>query len=623
MPDTTTTMQDFENQHKTYKEAYDNGNTLITDDEFDAFEDMGKHLYPTSKVFNIVGMESGVKVKHKVPMMSLDKYRDILKLIQWLNNRQALLTYKLDGCASAIKYNNKNFISGATRGNGLFGQDITRALTFANFPHQILDIGEIEVRGELVISKENFKKLNETLKARGLKQAKSRRNIIPGLISSARKADFDLSKYVHFVAYDILGDYLFETEQEKFNYISSLGFETPVFGLLERQANIKDFIDMYKDIKDEKPYLSDGLVITLNNTEHHEMTDKNPKHKVAYKLANEIVSTINRDIELEVSGHGIVCPVGIVDPIELNEATIRRVTFHNFDYIEKHNINIGATIGIARSGDIIPTHMTTYIPNGTYVPPTNCPVCGSILHKDGAFLMCENSDCKARKVGKISKWVKVLDVKGVSDATIESLYDANIIQTTSDLYTMKVEDIEILNGFGKSSAEKIINAIKKASKNVTQDMIIRGANVRNIGKSVSVELIDVYKSVPNMCDIMNYHDLEKISGIGDETATLLLQKKQEFCSFYKEMAQVVKLKEKSIDSDILKGKSFCITGTLSLSRDEFKEMIEKNGGKVRSSVSSKLDFLLAGDNAGSKLTKANDLEIPILTETDLELLISS
>lgn len=615
-----TKLQEFETKYKHYKERYDNGDAVITDDEFDAFEELGKQLFPNSDVFDIIGMEDVVKIQHIVPMMSLDKYRELINLIKWLNKRQAFISFKMDGCAVSLKYLNGNLIHGATRGNGFYGQDITRALSYIKLPN-IPDF-DIEVRGELVISKDNFEKLNVELKKRNLNKAKSRRNIIPGLISSVRTADFDLAKYVDFVAYDVLGDSMYNTESEKFDWIKGLGFKTSDFGIIKGDADVNNMIEHYKKIKDGCEYLTDGLVITLNDISTHEMTDRNPKHKVAFKLANEVVSTIVKDIEVKTSGNGIVTFVGIVEPVEMNEATISRVTLHNANYIKNKNINIGATIGITRSGDIIPTHVTTYIPNGTYETPTNCPTCNSELHRDGAFLMCENQECAARKIGKIEKWIKVIDVKGVSGKTIESLYNANVIRNTSDLYRLRVEDIEYLEGFGRSSAVNIIGSIKKASTSITEDMLIRGSNVRNIGKTCSKVLIERYGNVPNMCETMNYHELEHIDGVGEETATLILRSKDIFCSFYREMSDVIDIKTKVKDSDKLNGKSFCITGTLSKGRDEFKNIVEMNGGIVRSSVSKKLDYLLAGASAGSKLAKAEKCEVTILSEEDFLKLIN-
>jgi len=617
-------QEEFETKYKLYKESYDKGEPVIDDDEFDAFEAMGKDMFPNSEVFNIVGMEGAVKVVHDIPMMSLTKLRNLLLLQEWIAKRKCIVTYKLDGAAGSIKYVHGTFMSGATRGNGVLGQDITSALQYINFPKTITEEKNMEVRGEFVISKDNFILLNEDLKSRGLKPAKSKRNIIPGLISPVRTANHDLAKYVDFVVYDILADVLFSSEENKFKYLKNLGFVTPVVAITnDCGVGVEDIIEWYKTHKNTYKYLTDGLVITYDDTMLHDRTDRNPTYKMAYKLEGEIASTPLLDIVKQVSGHGVVNFVGVVEPVELNEATIGRVTLHNIDYIKSHNINIGAVIGITRSGDIIPTHVTTFIPNGVYTPPTNCPVCDSALHKDGAFLICENSDCDSKRIGKITKWIDIIDAKGVSGATIKALYDNGIIKTTSDLYKMKKEDIEVLDGFGKSSANIVVNSIKQASQKITHEMIIRGTYIRNIGKSVSKELIDNYGSVPNMYETMNYHDLEMIAGIGDETATLLLRKKEDFCSFYREMTEVIQITEKSVNSDILQGMSFCITGTLSKGRNEFKEMVEQNSGIVRSSVSKKLDYLIAGVNAGSKEVKAEKLRVTILTEEDFMNLLNN
>ncbi len=610
------TQKEFEDNYKYYKEKYDIGEPVITDDEFDAYEAMGKEMFPDSDVFNIVGLEGAVTVTHDIPMMSLDKIRDVEKLKEWAGDKEIVATYKMDGCAVSIKYENGHFVGGATRGNGFVGQDITRALNYINFPKIIKMNGEIEVRGELVITKDNFEELKKDMNSRGLKEAKSKRNIIVGLINPLRKTDFDLSKYIDFVLYDFIGNFEFRTEDEKFKYLKSLGFNTPVIATSQNKEGIEPIINWYTEYKDSRQYLTDGIVFTYNDLSLHERTDKNPKHKVAFKLLGEIASTVITQILEHVAGTGIVSFVGCVLPVELNEATINRVTLHNIDYIKKHNINVGATIGITRSGDIIPTHMITYIPNGEYTPPTNCPVCGSPLFKDGAFLICDNQNCNARMLGKLMKWIEVIDAKGISTKTIEGLFNRGMIKTVSDLYKLKIEDIAKLDGFGQISAENIVNTLREASQNVTYDMIIRGANIRNIGKTISKLLIEKYENIDNLCEYLNYNELEHIHGIGEELATLILKSKNQICSFYNEIKEFITIKTKEKNSNILNGKSFCITGTLSKSRNEFKEMIESNGGIVKSGVSGNLDYLLAGDSAGSKLDKAKECEVTVLSEQD-------
>ena len=623
----------YEDDYRRFKEAYDNGDPLISDEEFDRFETLGKEKFPDSEVFNIVGMEADAKIKHNIPMMSLDKTRDVDELIKWASNKECaqtefntykelLATQKLDGCSCSMHYKFGRFSHGVTRGNGVFGQDITRALQYVNFPKNIKVVGNnsnLEIRGELVIKNKDFVLLNQELKNRGLNEAKSRRNIIPGLISSIRKSDLDLAKYITFKAYDVLDTY-FATEFSKMDTLSeTYGFDTPEYTLVRNIDELKWEIAYFTENKNVFDVLCDGLVFTMNDTLYHTRTDKNPKYKIAFKLENEIVSTKILDIIVDVSGNGRLSFVAIVEPAEINEATISRVTLHNMDYIREHHINIGATIGIVRSGDVIPKHQITLIENGEYLPPKFCPKCGELLHMDGAFLTCENLNCSSRALGKLNKWIEIIDAKGISDKTVESLWIAGLIKTPSDFYKLNLTQIANLDGFGVRSAELIVDTIIEKKNTITSESIIRGCNITNIGKSVSSALIEKYQTIETLCEYMTYDDLETIPNIGEETATLLLKSRDIIMNFYNEMKTVVKINQKEkplAKSNKLDGKSFCLTGTLSAKRDEVESLIKENGGTIKS-VSKNLNYLLVGMEPGSKLEKAKSAGVEIISENDL------
>lgn len=623
--------QEFEKQFLLYKKMYDDGNPLITDDEFDAFEDMGKQKFPDSTVFSVVGIsdvDDKFSVKLKYPMMSLDKERNIYKLIEWINEEQVVASHKLDGNSCTLIYENGEFKQALSRGNGIYGRDITRAVNYSLFPKNLSHPISGEIRGELIITKDNFVRLNNELEHRGLKKAKNRRNIITGLVKLERKKDFDLAKYITFIAYDVIpydNSVLFKSEYEKYNYLSNtLYFVTPEYILIENSTELNNIIKDFKDRKNDYEYLCDGLVITINNTKNHTYSDKNPNYKIAYKLENEIVSTTIKNIEINVSGQGRLTYVAILEPVEIDNSTVSRVTIHNYDYIQKHNINVGATIGIVKSGDIIPKHETTIISNGIFEKITKCPVCGSEIvsmqtqdenGEEQVFEYCSNVDCDSRIVGKLNKWIQIIGAKDIGKKTIEKLYSVGLIKKVSDLYRLKLEEISVLEGFGETSAKKIIDTMN-SKRNIKSTDIILGTNITNIGHSISDTLLQKYENIPNMCTTMSYDELESLSDIGEVTALTMLRNKQNIMDFYNDIITECNIiqKETTKTSDVFSGKTFVITGTLSKPRDHFKDIIISNGGKVSGSVSKKTSYLLAGVDCGSKLDNAKNLGVEIIDE---------
>jgi len=613
-------QEEFEQKWKEYKEAYDRGFPLISDDEFDLFEAEGMKLFPDSAVFNIVGLEEiSNKMIHKIPMMSLDKTKDIIDLLSWIGNKSVVSTQKLDGCSCSLIYKGGNFLYGATRGDGFVGQDITKALNNVSFPKSIYFTGDMEIRGELVITKTNFEILKKEMVKRGLDEPKSRRNIIPGLINPLRKEDTDLSRFINFIGYDIISNIIFKEEVEKLDFLKfKLDFRTPEYIKLDNDTEVHNIINDFKIYKANHEIKMDGLVFTYNDISLHNRSDKNPEYKMAFKLVGDVVATPVVDIIFEMTGSGRLSYVAEVFPVEIDESTITRVTLHNMDYIKQHKISIGSVIGIVRSGDVIPKHQITLIENGEYVFPTKCPVCNSMLHNDGAFQICNNINCKAKAIGKINRWIDIINAKGISDKTIDALYNAGLIKTTSDLYRLSKDVIAVLDGFGDRSAELIINTMSK-HKEVSYEDIIRGCNIPNLGKSTSKVLIDKYETIEKLCEYANYDDLETLSNIGEETALLILKHKSEILDFYTEMKEVVKIKQKEIivkASDKLVGKSFCCTGTLSTKRDDVENLIKENGGVIKS-VSKNLDYLVVGIDPGSKVEKAKSAGVEIISENDL------
>lgn len=616
-------IKELENLILYHKNLYYIGKAEISDAEYDELEDELKQLDPNSPALRFVGHEvTGQKIKHDTPMLSLAKVRSLPDILSFSEGHECVVTYKMDGSSASLVYRNGVFELAKSRGDGVFGENLTKYFYHMDVPKDLSNVPEnFEVRGEVLISSDNFALLSDEMERRELSKPLSIRNIVAGLLH--RKDDLDLCKYLDFFAYGTPSELDLETESEVFKFLEKLGFKTPILFQAKSNDDFKNIISKYSEETVGYEYLTDGLVISLNSLEMQRekgSTAHHPKGKLAFKFKSESAVTTVREILVEVGRTGKVSFVGLVDPVKLSGATVSRVTLHNMKYIELHGINIGAEIEITRSGEVIPKHEKTLKQSGKYEFPKDCPVCSTELtiSKTETDLLCLNPDCSAKGYGKVKNWVKVTGIEYLGDETLKKLYDNGTIKTVPDLYKLKITDIVALDKHGYKSAQNILDSIKK-TKEIDILTFLAALGINGLGLSTAKLVTDIYNE-KNEIFSLSENDLLQIKGIGEVLAKNI---RNGILSYGKilhdellELGVIITSAEKIVSSPI-SGKTIVITGSLSKPRKELSDLIEKNGGIVTSSVSKKTDYLLTNETSEStKYKKAQELFIPIITEEE-------
>ena len=616
-----------EREYLRHKKLYYSGTPEISDSEFDALEDDIKLTIPNSFVLLQVGSELGKSseylVKHNKEMLSLNKTRETKDIYSWAKGEELVISIKEDGTATSLIYDDtNNFVIAKTRGDGIFGKNITNNFQHVVFPRHISHSEKsIEVRGESVITQDSFDMLTKECKKRGIAEPKSIRNIVAGLLSPTREHDMDLAKYVDFVAYEVIGVDV-ETEMEMFRLLDSWGFQIPL--TIKVTDTVEDEVRRYADYKDTLPHLSDGLVFTINNRKAQigrGSTGHHFKGKMAFKLESETGITTVIDIIEKTNRTGKVSFVAIVEPIFLSGGNITKVTLHNASQVKAHQLAVGDKIRVTRSGEVIPKLLNVVEHNGQFSLPTHCNSCGSKLKwsDTNADLMCNNSDCDSSNITKIIHWIKAVGIENVGAKTVQRLFDENLIENILDLYLLKYGDISCLRGFGSRKEEIIIENINK-SKNITIDKVIIGMGFHGIGKTFTKELTKIFPNIEAM-RMATVNDLLNIKGIGDVTANDFFNNFPKINKMYSDLIKlgfnITEGEKQMITSLNIEDLNFVITGKLSQSRAVIKKLIEENGGKVSGSISKSTDYLVAGEKCGAKLQKAKDNDVTIITETEL------
>ena len=566
-------------------------NPIISDEEFDELTEMLKALNPNDPVlFEIVG-EIG-DVVHPEPMLSIDKkytYEDIKKWVEEVNDKEYLVEPKYDGMAA--RYQNGIL---ATRGNGYVGEDISNRLPYLTIKGTLPKDPNVSVYGEVVIPLSYF---DEHLS----KDYKNPRNAVVGIMKAKKvkpagiKALLDGA--VHFVIYDqnfaevvkkedLLDEEIWESILE-----DALRVDYPLDGVV---------------IKAKDPKIREKL----GYTQHH------ARWQIAYKMPAERKWTVVEAIIASVGRTGRVTNIAVVKPVELSGATIKNVTLHNYEYVLKSKIGIGSKVQITRSGEVIPFITAVEPAKNPYKPPKNCPVCNTPLVREGKYLVCPNKNCPARQSQSIEYFFKALGAEWLGIKTIETLMSTLKVKNIVDFYNLRVEDIEKIPRFGKKSAQNIVNSIQNTLKGtITPYQLLQALGIKFIGPAASRWIIDHYgfDNLPNL----KKEDLLKIKGIGPEKAEKFIKEIKDKWWIVEELKKRgLKFKQAKV-SNKLKGLSFCITGKKGrYSRNELIEMITANGGEYKSSVTKDLDYLIAGDEAGSKLQRAQEYGVKVITEEE-------
>jgi DNA ligase (NAD+) len=603
---------------------------------------------PTQKVGGKAKREAGVLVKHNVPMLSLqdvfekeEVYSFVDKIKKERSDAVFVVEKKIDGLSVSLRYDNGNLIKGVTRGDGVnYGEDVTANVKMIkDVKVKLKDaVPYIEIRGEVYMKNEDFAAVNEKLEAEGKKLFANPRNCSAGTL---RQLDPEvvkerkLSLFV-FNVQDASG-ITFRTHSESLEWLKNQGIKVIEGYRLCRSADeVWEAICEIGESRGNLPYDIDGAVVKVDNLEDREYfgtTSKVPKWAIAYKYPPEEKETVVKEIRLSVGRTGRITPTAIFEPIRLCGTNVERATLHNQDRINELDVRIGDTIIVRKAGEIIPEVLSVVKskrPEGTvpYHISSTCPSCGAATIRDEntADTRCTNLNCPAQLSQHIINFVgrNAMDIKGFGEAYIEVLIKEGYIKDIADIYYLKNYRDELIEKglIGKEkNTDKLLKAIEDSKSN-DLDRLITGLGIKNIGKQAGAELKKHFRS---MHDLMNatYEELVAINDVGDISAraiveffssevnkNILERLEQAGMNFYSS--------QDSIADQRFAGQTFVITGTLpSMGRSEMEELVKQHGGKVAGSVSKKTTFVIAGENAGSKLTKAQELGIPVLSEEDM------
>ena len=638
---------------------YDEDSPEISDFEYDMLMVELRNLeaeYPdlidkdslTQKVGGHV-KEGFEKVEHEVPLQSLQDVFSIEDLrlfdarVRKETGREKIdytVEAKIDGLSVALEYVEGKFVRGATRGNGQIGEDVTANLrTIKDIPKTLKENVNIIVRGEVFISKADFEKMNAEQEVLEEKTFANARNAAAGSLrqlDSKKTAKRPLDIYIFNV--QRLENNPFNSHYEQLEYLEKIGFNVnPVkkkcIGI---ESAIKE-IERIGTIRESLSFGTDGAVIKVDDLELREVlgtTFKTPRWAIAYKYPPERKETILKDIICQVGRTGAITPMAILEPIKLAGSTISKTTLHNEDFITSKDLKIGDHVIIQKAGDVIPEVVEVVKEKRTgeekdFVMPDTCPVCGApaVRENGEAVKRCIGIECSARKLRNIVHFASKagMDIDGLGYAIIEQLVDKGLLNTISDIYYLKKDDIASLKKNGEKFATNLINAIN-ASKNNSLDKLISALGIRHIGTKSAKILAKEYKSMDNLMNASEV-SLSLIEDVGQITAKSVY----EFFHQEQTIDLIEKLKKAGVNMEEAEdeehdnrfsGKTFVLTGSLEkYTRDEASEIIEKFGGKTSGSVSKKTSYVLAGEEAGSKLTKAEELGVKVLTEAEFDEMI--
>lgn len=580
---------------------------------------------------------------HKHRLYSLDNTYNYEDLTVWYNkiteeygkDVELVCELKIDGLAIALTYENGLFTMGVTRGDGITGENITPNLkTIKAIPLKLFEDINVEVRGEIYMPKTSFEKLNEENLEKGEKLFANPRNAAAGSIrqlDSTITAKRDLSIFVYTSIFENMPDAP-KTHYDGLMYLKKLGFKVnPNIRLCKNVQEAIAYCQEWENKRFELNYATDGVVIKVNNFAIQEelgFTARAPKWATAFKFPPEEAVTTVENIEYGVGKTGAITPVAILTPVLLAGSTVSRASLHNFDEIRRLDVRIGDKVVIKKAAEIIPkvikvADRETEVRKRKFSPPTECPVCHSQLQRpDGEVnLYCLNPECPALIKAKIEFWVSkdAMDIDYIGPSIIEQLYNKKLITSAVDLYRLTVEDLMKLDLVKEKSATNMYNSIQKSKHNPLK-RLITALIIRNVGKETAEILANEYGTLERL-ENAGVEELAAMNGIGEKIA------KEIYAFFHDEinLKMLAELKSLGVEpppvempeSDTFKGKTFVLTGTLpTMTRDEATEIIKAHGGKTASSVSKNTSFVLAGENAGSKLDKAKNLGVIILTEEE-------
>jgi len=637
----------------------------ISDEAFDSLkhelykleQQFPEFITPDSPTQRVGGkpLEEFKKVRHEIPMLSLEDVFTEEELGDWENYLKRLepsaeLEYfaelKIDGFAIALIYEKGLFVKGATRGDGRTGEDVTQNLkTIESIPLKLelkkkvtdADIGEniknligkgkIEIRGEVYMGKADFEKLNKDLKKKGQGSYANPRNLAAG---SIRQLDPRLaaSRPLKFLAYDIITDFSQKKHSEEHDMLFALGFKTDAGKICK---NLSEAIAFWKEVaqkREKLPYQIDGIVVNVNDNSLFErlgVVGKSPRGARAFKFSPKQTTSRVLDIKPQVGRTGAITPVAVLEPVKVEGVTITRATLHNEGEIKRLGVKIGDTVIVARAGDVIPdiARVLPELRSGEekefYFPKT-CPICGTklIKPKEEAVWRCPNTNCPARKRENLYYFTskKAFDIEGLGPKIIDKLVDENLISQAVDIFTLREGDLLSLPGFAEKSAKNLIAAIQE-SKKISLSKFIFALGIRHIGEETAIDLANSFGSIDKLRKATR-EELEIIPDVGPKIAESIYNwfNSKQNQKIIEDLLRVgIEILPPEKINRKLAGKTFVLTGTLkTMTRNQAKEKIRSLGGNVSESLSGTTDFLVTGENPGSKLKRAEKLGVKIIRE---------
>ena len=574
------------------------------------------------------------KDQHEVPMLSLDKTKNREELREWLQGNPAILSWKLDGLTVVLTYQEGKLAKAVTRGNGEIGEVVTNnARTFKNIPLTIPHTGELVVRGEAVITYSDFERMNAEIEDGEMKY-KNPRNLCSGSVRQLNN-EITAKRNVRFYAYSLIraeGDFQ-NSQEEQFKFLRQQGFEV-VEHYLVTEENILETVERFEKKIDGYDIPSDGLVLSYEDIAYGQSlgrTAKFPRHSIAFKWADELRETTLKEIEWSASRTGLINPVAIFEPVELEGTTVSRASVHNISIVKSLRLGIGDRITVYKANMIIPQIAENLTGSDTLEIPDICPVCGGRTEiravNEVQSLYCTNENCAAKRIKTFTLFVSrdAMNIDGMSEATLEKLIDKGFVKEFADLFHLEQyrEEIAQMEGFGEKSCQNLLDSIEQA-RNTTLPRVIYGLGIANIGVANAKMLCRYLDYDLERMQEADRETLSAIDGVGDVIASAFvdyMEDKENKARLERLMEELhVEIPQVEEGSQTLAGMNFVITGSLTHfgSRSDLKDIIEQKGGKVTGSVTGKTTCLVNNDiaSASSKNKKAKELGVPILSEED-------
>lgn len=644
------------------KKYYDDDKPEISDFEYDMLmvelrnleKDFPEYRSKDSLTQRVGGhvKEGFTKVTHEVPLQSLQDVFSIEEVKEYIEkieekakenkikNNNYVVETKIDGLSAALEYRNGKFVRGATRGNGLVGEDVTENLkTIKTIPMELNDKIDITVRGEVFISKNDFEKMNQERQENEEELFANARNAAAG---SLRQLDSKITQKrpldIYIFNVQKISGREFDSHFEELEYLENLGFNVnPVRICCNNINQIEQAIKKIGEDREKLTFGIDGAVIKVDDLKFREIlgtTAKTPRWAIAYKYPPEKKETILKNIICQVGRTGVITPMAILEPVKVAGSTISKTTLHNEDFIKEKGLKIGDTVVIQKAGDVIPEIVEVKAKKRTgnekeFEMPKQCPVCGApTLREEGeAATRCTGIECPAKLFRNLVHFVSrdAMNIDGLGENIIAQLLEKKLITNIADIYTLKFEDIASLKKNGKKFAQNLVDSINKSKENDLY-RLITALGIRHVGAKASKILARKYRTIDNLMNATS-EELSMINDIGPIVANsicefFMQEQTQDLIEKLKSAGVNTNSKEEQIGDERFGKKTFVLTGGLEkYTRQEATSIIEKFGGKVSSSVSKKTDYVLAGEDAGSKLKKAEELNVKIISETEFNELI--